>query len=88
MAAPHSGHQAGGRPLFSRPWALSHCAGLVARGRVWALLGLLRLHLAVPPPGADPAAKYALLRQHMLGLLRLRVEPELVVRRQYQALPG
>ncbi len=61
---------------------------MVARGRVWTLLGLLRLHLAAPPPGADPAAKYALLRQHTLSLLSLRVEPELAVRRQYQRLPG
>ncbi|GAB4814208.1 hypothetical protein N2152v2_001254 [Parachlorella kessleri] len=63
-------------------------AGLVARGQVWALLGLLRLHLAVPPPGTDPAAKYALLRQHTLSTLSLRLEPELSVRRQYQQLPA
>jgi hypothetical protein len=68
--------------------ALDAHTGMAARGRVWALLGLLRLHLAAPPPGADPAAKYAQLRQHMLGLLSLRVEPELALRRQYQRLPG
>lgn len=62
--------------------------GLLARGRVWALLALLRLHLLLPPVGADPAAKYGLVRQHTLSLLRCQVEPELAVRRQHAALPG
>lgn len=62
--------------------------GLLARGRVLALLGLARLHLLVPPPGADPAAKYGLARQHVLSLLRCQVEPELAVRRAATALPG
>jgi midasin len=55
---------------------------------VCSLLGLLRLHLLLPPAGADPAAKYSLVRQHTLGMLRCQVEPELAVRRQYSCLPG
>lgn len=62
--------------------------GLLVRGRVWALLGLARLHLLLPPAGADPAAKHGLARHHVLALLRCQVEPELAVRRQYAALPG
>lgn len=42
----------------------------------------------MPPPGADPAAKYGLARQHVLSLLRRQVEPELAVRRAAAALPG
>lgn len=61
---------------------------LLSRGRVLALLGLARLHLLVPPPGADPAAKYGLARQHVLSLLRCQVEPEQAVRRAAAALPG
>ena len=62
--------------------------GLLARGRMWALLGLLRLHLLLPPAGADPAAKYGLMQQHALSMLRCQVEPELAVRRRVAALPG
>ena len=62
--------------------------GLLARGHVWALLGLLRLHLLLPPVGADPAAKYGLVQQHALSMLRCQVEPELAVRRRVAALPG
>ena len=39
------------------------------RGTAWVLLGAARLHLAAPPPGADPAAKYAHKRDHLLALL-------------------
>lgn len=60
----------------------------MARGHAWALLALARLHLLVPPPGADPAAKYGLARAHALALLRCQVQPELHVRRQAAALPG
>ncbi len=62
--------------------------GLRARGEAWALLGLARLHLLAPPPGADPAAKHALLRRHALELLAWRVRPELAARGSYAALPG
>jgi len=58
------------------------------RGQAWALLGLARLALVVPPAGTDPAASYDLFRQHTLRLLTWKVQPELVVRRQYAALPG
>ena len=61
---------------------------MLARGRVWALLALLRLHLVQPPAGADPAGKYDLVRQHVLDLLRFQLRPELAVRRQCTALPG
>ncbi len=39
------------------------------RGAAWVLLGAARLHLAAPPPGADPAAKYAHKRDHLLAVL-------------------
>ena len=39
------------------------------RGAAWVLLGAARLHLASPPPGADPAAKYAHKRAHLLAVL-------------------
>ena len=57
-------------------------------GRAWALVGLLRLHLLVPPAGADPAAKYGLLQEHSLLRLQLQVNPELTVRQEVAALPG
>lgn len=62
--------------------------GLNVRGQAWALLGLARLALVVPPAGTDPAASYDLFRQHTLRLLTWKVEPELVVRHQCAALPG
>ncbi|KAL4440107.1 hypothetical protein ABPG75_003108 [Micractinium tetrahymenae] len=65
-----------------------HEDGLAARGRVWALLALARLHLLLPPAGADPAAKYGLVQRHALSMLHCQVEPELAVRRQAAALPG
>ncbi|KAG7670517.1 hypothetical protein KSW81_003079 [Nannochloris sp. 'desiccata'] len=75
--------------LLTHPSILARgTSGLAARGQAWALLGLARLSLVVPPPGTDPAASYDLFRQHSLRLLTLQVEPELVVRRQYAALPG
>lgn len=55
---------------------------------MWALLALARLHLLLPPAGADPAAKYGLVRRHALSMLRCQVQPELGVRRQAAALPG
>ena len=39
------------------------------RGAAWVLLGAARLHLASPPPGADPAAKYSHKRVHLLAVL-------------------
>ncbi|EIE25917.1 hypothetical protein COCSUDRAFT_12734, partial [Coccomyxa subellipsoidea C-169] len=39
------------------------------RGAAWVLLGAARLHLASPPPGTDPAAKYAHKRAHLLAVL-------------------
>jgi hypothetical protein len=63
-------------------------AGLAARGKVWALLGLARLHLSAPPAGADPAAKHAQLRGHTLSVLTWHVDPELAARQQYARLPG
>ena len=38
---------------------------VLVRGRAWALLGLARLHLAAPPPGADPTTKRALQAAHL-----------------------
>ena len=49
---------------------------------------MARLTLLVPPAGTDPAAAYDLLRQHLLGVLTWQVTPGLVVRTQYDVLPG
>lgn len=56
------------------------------RGRAWALLGLLRLHLALPPPGADPAAKRALKAAHLAALAEQELAPELQARPALGAL--
>ena len=74
--------------LVQGPAEADATANLWARGRCWALLGLLRVQLLVPPAGVDPAAKYGLLSDHTLGLLRIQLEPELAIRRQAQQLPG
>lgn len=66
----------------------SGSGGAAACGRAWALLGLARLHLLVPPAGVDPAAKYAMVRGQKALRLGLQLEPELAVRRAFAALPG
>jgi hypothetical protein len=63
-------------------------ADLATAGRNWALLGLVRLHLLVPPAGVDPAGKYGLQRDHCLRMADLQLEAELRVRREFQELPG
>lgn len=50
------------------------------RGRAWALLGLVRLHLAAPPPGADPAAKRAMKAAHLDARAAEELLPELQAR--------
>ena len=62
--------------------------GLAIRGRAWALLGLARLHLTVPPAETDPAAKFELYGQHLLQSVHMWLEPELATRRQFHSLPG
>ena len=75
-------------PALTVPPPTHGAESVLALGRVWALLAALRLHLLLPPAGADPAAKHGLVRAHALSTLRCQVEPELAVRRQYAALPG
>ncbi|EFJ44763.1 hypothetical protein VOLCADRAFT_121252, partial [Volvox carteri f. nagariensis] len=53
-------------------------AELARRGRAWVLVGLLRLHLVVPPPGIDPAGKYALKRRHLEGIVVHELQPEIL----------
>ena len=57
------------------------------RGAAWVLLGAARLHLASPPPGTDPAAKYAHKRAHLLAVLD-DVLAELEVRPRQLLPPG
>lgn len=57
-------------------------------GRAWALLGLGRLHLSIPPAECDPAAEVSLKRQHILAILQERVEPEQTARSLFEQLPG
>ena len=68
--------------------AFSFPPGLAARGLALALLGLARLHLALPPPGADPAAKYILQQGHLLDVAANWLQPEISVREQAALLPG
>ena len=64
-------------------------AGIVAsaadaanRGRVWSMLGLMRLHLVLPPKGGqDPARRPALKAEFLSGIVSDILEPELEVRR-------
>ena len=46
------------------------------RGKAWAMLGMLRLHLAAPPAGADPAGKFVLKAAHLERVLQQDVFPE------------
>ena len=48
------------------------------QGAAWAMLGMLRLHLVSMPAGADPAAKHAHKRGHLLDLIS-RTDAELTV---------
>lgn len=52
------------------------CEELRHRGKAWTMLGLLRLHLAAPPAGADPVGKYALKKAHLERMLSEDVLPE------------
>ena len=69
--------QAAGGPAVEEGEVLR--ADQAARGVAWAYLGALRLHLVLPPPGADPAAKHAHKRGHLLRLLAEEIAPELEV---------
>lgn len=40
------------------------------------MLGMLRLHLAAPPAGADPAGKYLLKAAHLERVVKQAVVPE------------
>ena len=40
------------------------------------MLGMLRLHLAAPPAGADPVGKYAFKKTHLERRLAEDVVPE------------
>jgi len=51
------------------------------QGAAWVMLGTLRLHLVSMPAGADPAAKHAYKRSHLLNLIS-RTDAELTVRTQ------
>lgn len=46
------------------------------RGSAWVMLGMLRLHLAAPPAGADPVGKYAYKKAHFDRMLSEDVLPE------------
>ena len=46
------------------------------RGSAWVMLGVLRLHLAAPPAGADPVGKYAYKKAHFDRMLSEDVLPE------------
>ena len=46
------------------------------RGSTWVMLGMLRLHLAAPPAGADPVGKYAYKKAHFDRMLSEDVMPE------------
>lgn len=49
-------------------------------GRVWLLLGSLRLQLAAPPRGVDPAGKYLLQARHLQKhMAEVRRQPGLLV---------
>ena len=49
---------------------------MLQRGRAWVMLGMLRLHLAAPPVGADPVGKYAYKKAHYDCMLTEHVQPE------------
>ncbi|KAK9833665.1 hypothetical protein WJX74_002204 [Apatococcus lobatus] len=58
------------------------------RGRVWSMLGLMRLHLVMPPTGGqDPARRPALKAEFLSGTVSDVLEPELEARQLYQRLP-
>lgn len=46
------------------------------RGSAWVMLGMLRLHLAAPPAGADPVGKYAYKKAHFDRILSEDLLPE------------
>ena len=52
------------------------------RGSAGVMLGMLRLHLAAPPAGADPVGKYAFKKAHLESRLAENVLPETEVRSQ------
>lgn len=51
----------------AQPWSSASRAAerQAGQGACWAMLGLLRLHLAAPPPGIDPAGKHLLKANHI-----------------------
>jgi hypothetical protein len=60
----------------------------VRRGRAWALLGALRLHLLLPAGCADPAAKFALELSHLRAREGEEIGPRGVVKGWEAAAPG
>ena len=61
---------------------------MASHGRTWLLLGVLRLHLASPPRGIDPAGKYLLAARHLRRSVAAHVDVEAAVRRGMRLLPG
>lgn len=61
---------------------------IVNIGKAWILLGALRLHLVLPPPGIDPAGKVAFKHQHTVSWVQEQLEPELEARSRFQNFPG
>ncbi|KAK3274512.1 hypothetical protein CYMTET_17303, partial [Cymbomonas tetramitiformis] len=69
-------------------WEAPGAAGLVRRGRVWALLGLLRMHLLLPPGCADPAAEAAETLAQVRDRLARDAEPHAAARAWEASAPG
>ena len=59
---------------------VAHADDAVSRGRVWSMLGLMRMHLVMPPSGGqDPARRPALKAAFLSGTASDVLEPELEV---------
>ena len=61
---------------------------LVWLGKAWMLLGYLRLRLAAPPVGIDPATKHQFKARHLSFSLAFDMKPELAIRQDIQSIPG
>lgn len=64
------------------------CAQTLEAGKMWALLGCLRLQLVLPPQGLDPSGRASLKLHHIKQNLEHQIVPELQIRVKLRDLPG
>ena len=74
--------------LLVKAHPLRSARALVCLGKAWVLLGYLRMRLAIPPVGVDPATKQQFKARHLSFTLASDMRPELAIRKDIQSIAG